>query len=1010
MFSFLNSSKKTKSTDRKALKDSRRLRRYGKLIVALDMLQDPKTNPEQVTQIESAGDTIVETAIDSVAFRAHSKLSQSILTAAEKISAPEKSIRLHFADDVYQIDIQSQDEQHHFSLGKVSQVNGSSEKDQVSKICEGKLDQKTDNLTFVIDGKQVFEEGAARPRGVQGQVLEAIGKAIAQDKKNGLLLMGTGSGKSFVIAGVPHALHKSGVYIVPNAGLAAELKKDALCRLHGLEAPVYFAAEMTIDAIQTLVQGSEQYHLIFCADDKEFHEKVRHISGQMVFIDESHQHTFEEKSIQTVQGLIQHNTVFALTGTPTSLLFSVFGDPIVDINLHQVMSKGGVRTMQTKVVPAINRQSIVQQSVLDYVSNEGYVVQGAGYRSAQDFLNEILQKNSGIDHKEAVKQAISKTIAHNRERMREEKNFIFSGDQKICNDMIAYYNTLLSNTQQMERIAIEAGHIRQSIEEEERWRLALQIDTDAQALQKPGYSLQLMNPASTGDAVEKNTIYLFIEENRLQCALLDETEEYITLEVTREALGAYYDSIMSALQSGRELTRAEKSILIRVSAANGIEFEENRQIRRDAYKSMLTSDSKVIVNLQDDLLQNQIAQINNAINAQALWLLFDDGKLAPREFELLIRTKTVGEYVTKNAPKNANAINELYTNDIIKMLSTKKIAAQLPEQQRAQILALIAERAQLFAQAMLPNPNSSRSRSENLDTVMQEQNALIDQSRLTVLQAQYIALAPDISPVKAENDVLDKEAETLLEQFRFGLVHHVVSSKRFTTGTSIPSVRSCQQVICDEQDPLVKGIETMQLVARGIRDKDGVSLVAQYYASDKVRSESFFKAADVIHPESGSRIQRAYKKQEKFELKRSKSQEQYLGVKRSISEKLETEPTITSVSHEKVEVESNVVKNHVSFFETATTDAKAVAHEAAKVDAQIVSNRVAFFETAQIKMPVVQEVVKVDAKTVANRVSLFEAASGKTLKAKQAEKNSVRMADALISSETQHNTNQYKKQ
>lgn len=291
----------------------------------------------------------------------------------------------------------------------------------------------------VIDGKEVFNEESPRPAPLQLRVINKFADELIKNSPQQLAIMGTGTGKSWVIAGITHANNGRGIIVVPNDDLADEMKHEAIIKLHGSDAKnsvhtskEYSTVEEFVEALKTVPQ------MILIADDPLFHEKAMAIQNQVVLMDESHQHTFTKKSMETLKYIRNHNALLALTGTPTSKLKNIIGrDTLVDVNVRSVMDSGGLRQNCRRTDTNVLSTDLIPTAIMGYFSRDEYPMRGIGLMS----IDDIRQKISGeppVSEEEAIDMAINK----NRQRGLLQKNFMFTGSEKLREEWVRAYQAI----------------------------------------------------------------------------------------------------------------------------------------------------------------------------------------------------------------------------------------------------------------------------------------------------------------------------------------------------------------------------------------------------------------------------------------------------------------------------------------------------------------------------------------------------------------------------------------
>lgn len=293
-----------------------------------------------------------------------------------------------------------------------------------------------------MDGKEVFNERAPYPGPVQRETIARFGQKIVEGDPQQLAIMGTGTGKSWVLAGVTHAIG-SGIIVVPDMALANEMKKDAISVLHGRNVgdQVRFSTEFpSVQEFETALKTTNQ--MILIAEDPLFHEKAKLIKDKVVLMDESHQHTFKTESLQTLQYITENNALLAVTGTPTTKLKDTLcpdGPAMVDVNVRQVMDNGGLRQNYRKTDTNVPSNQLVTKAIEGYFARDEYLTRGPGVISVDDIKKQI---DAGGKEDELIDQAIKQ----NRERGMTQKNFVFTGDANLRGQIMTAYDQIANGT------------------------------------------------------------------------------------------------------------------------------------------------------------------------------------------------------------------------------------------------------------------------------------------------------------------------------------------------------------------------------------------------------------------------------------------------------------------------------------------------------------------------------------------------------------------------------------
>ncbi|WP_367607072.1 DEAD/DEAH box helicase family protein [Legionella sp. W05-934-2] len=294
-----------------------------------------------------------------------------------------------------------------------------------------------DSSIDIKAGDAVFTSKAPAPRELQADVIEKFGQAVANGEPSHLAIMGTGSGKSWVLAGVTHAVGH-GIFVVPNDSLAKETRKDAIMVLHGQSTKVYMAKDLSVDEFKKAIQ-EEHVQIIMTADDPLFFEKSKLVKNRTVCIDESHQHTFNEAQVHNLETMKQNNVMLAVTGTPTSKLNELFGNKaLVDVNIRTVMDAGQLRP----IIP--QHQTNIASDNIERTLIEGYFGRQSYLSSGEDYVKPD-PNNANVKSKPLSEQ-VDYFVEKNRVKSIDQKNFFFNGDPTFREKMMGIYNQIAKGT------------------------------------------------------------------------------------------------------------------------------------------------------------------------------------------------------------------------------------------------------------------------------------------------------------------------------------------------------------------------------------------------------------------------------------------------------------------------------------------------------------------------------------------------------------------------------------
>ena len=247
-----------------------------------------------------------------------------------------------------------------------------------------------DGAAYTIHSESglVIKDTAFPPRPLQLNAVRAFAKAINKGNPTELLqeesysqlaLLGTGTGKSFIIASVAEAVGSS-VIVLPTAELAGDMLNDAMKKKifsgsmgeselsfmvngvaqkvlsHYAQVPagqdprppfVVLAEDINSPDIFQALMARGDVHIILNANGEDYKNFLPLINNSLLLIDESHQHAYTEEQAEGLRDLSKRNVAYALTGTPTGPLFDVFETgACVEFNLHDAMDAYLMRKLE----------------------------------------------------------------------------------------------------------------------------------------------------------------------------------------------------------------------------------------------------------------------------------------------------------------------------------------------------------------------------------------------------------------------------------------------------------------------------------------------------------------------------------------------------------------------------------------------------------------------------------------------------------------------------------------
>ena len=308
-------------------------------------------------------------------------------------SALIKNIAITFNGQVYNVIIKKPEpEKDEYEIDVIGEVQDDLSKFQHTSVCGKTVIKFEENGQFVItpgdDEKLKIlsnSQRAARPLQLNTVRKFAEGINSTTDPQNALLgLLGTGTGKSFVIAHLAEAIGSS-VIVVPSVDLAKEIINDAIkikifggslrTSAEGIKISIG-GSEITVNAqsknggnigpfvvlaselpeddygdaiIKELLKRND-IHIVMPADSKRFSERLNLIKDQLLLIDESHQHAYTSSEAAKLKLVCSQNVTLALTGTPTGHLLGIFPPKFIEFNLHDAIAAGALRNVDGKDV------------------------------------------------------------------------------------------------------------------------------------------------------------------------------------------------------------------------------------------------------------------------------------------------------------------------------------------------------------------------------------------------------------------------------------------------------------------------------------------------------------------------------------------------------------------------------------------------------------------------------------------------------------------------------------
>lgn len=441
-------------------------------------------------------------------------------TEGEKILKEEEYVATLEGDTAYQVKAKKIINPETFKQEVVVTVTKILSEDKQKKFGLREVDypqivvRKDDAIKYqvIINGKEVFNDESPKPAPLQLRVINKFSDALIGGQIQQLAIMGTGTGKSWVIAGITHANNGRGIIVVPNDALADEMMHEAIIKLHGPFArdAVHTSKEYaTVDEFAEALKIVPQ--MILIADDPLFNEKALLIQNQIVLMDESHQHTFEKRSVETLEYINNHNALLALTGTPTSKLKNIIGrDTLVDVNVRSVMDRGGLRQNCRKTDTNVLSTDLISTAIMGYFGRDEYPMRGIGVMSVDNII-ELMSGEPSMSEEDAIDMAIEK----NRHRGLYQKNFLFTGSDRLRRDWLQAYQDIADGNYPNEIIlASKIQQARRDAEINARTAIMQELHPDEDA-----DKLYRMAEARVGRGSKVNLVKEVQDAQKLQIAM-----------------------------------------------------------------------------------------------------------------------------------------------------------------------------------------------------------------------------------------------------------------------------------------------------------------------------------------------------------------------------------------------------------------------------------------------------------------------------------------------------------
>ena len=230
---------------------------------------------------------------------------------------------------------------------------------------------KSENLTPQQDEMLItpyYTLGGKTPRYYQRIAINRVIKAVSEGKNRELLVMATGTGKTFIAMQIIYRLYKMGLkkkilFLVDRNALADQVltdfvafKKQSMVKIgekYSLKTPedvkMLSAYEIFVSLYTQLKGGKsddEESDLYFEADDsKSYYKNLPPDFFDLIVVDECHRSSLnEQKSWHEILEYFSSATQIGLTATPKETAFGsnidYFGDPVYTYSLKQGIEDG----------------------------------------------------------------------------------------------------------------------------------------------------------------------------------------------------------------------------------------------------------------------------------------------------------------------------------------------------------------------------------------------------------------------------------------------------------------------------------------------------------------------------------------------------------------------------------------------------------------------------------------------------------------------------------------------
>lgn len=344
------------------------------------------------------------------------------------------------------------------------------------------------------------------PHAYQNEILAKYSESLAEGNEQRLAVMGTGSGKSIIMAGIAQAVGRT-VMIVPDKTLVDQQALETQKMLGAgvvrgsRQTPAVFTLETLKDKVDVenweelsgediqniqeyfrqVIQDTSDDHfdqIVLQAEHPLFKIIAPEIKDSMVLIDESHRHTFKDEDTALLRGLKENNSILALTATPTSKLYDLFsGPPLDDLSLGAAIQLGTIRPIKPEVA-YWEAGDLVDQAVIHYF-DDYYLTEGmTGYTDPVELKAQIKKEHAEMGDSEAEKLAIERALELNR--IRCQRNMGFSDDKETREQLATVYQKLAEGDRPtLEKYQGKVAELRRESEFQARLQLARKFNRAA---------------------------------------------------------------------------------------------------------------------------------------------------------------------------------------------------------------------------------------------------------------------------------------------------------------------------------------------------------------------------------------------------------------------------------------------------------------------------------------------------------------------------------------------------